>query len=66
MIIYHPTETQPSDWTMLRDAAEQWEYFRIASDDYTAKEHDPPVDPDPRSKVLGIQSNHQLKILYEK
>ncbi|HEV7805554.1 MAG TPA: hypothetical protein VGO80_07045 [Solirubrobacteraceae bacterium] len=41
----HPTETQPSDWTMLRDAAEQWEYFRIAWDDYTAKEHDPPVDP---------------------
>lgn len=45
VIVYHPTETQPSDWTMLRDAAEEWEQFRAAWDDYTAREHDPPVDP---------------------
>jgi type III restriction enzyme len=50
VIIYHPTEKQPSDWTMLRSAVEGWERYCSAWSDYTTKERDPSVDP-----ILVIQ-----------
>ncbi len=59
VVVYHPTDTQPSDWTMLRDAAEQWEAFRTAWDDYTAREHDPPVDPILVVQVEDAPSNRK-------
>lgn len=59
VIVYYPTETQPSDWTMLRDAAEQWQKFGVEWDGYTAKEGDPPIDPILVVQVEDAPSNRK-------
>lgn len=59
VIVYYPTETQPSDWTMLRAAAEQWQRFGEEWDAYTAKEGDSPIDPILVVQVEDAPSNRK-------
>jgi type III restriction enzyme len=48
--LYHPTEDQPSDMTMLRAAAQSWQQYTRRWAEYCASQQEPPVRP-----VLVVQ-----------
>ncbi len=50
LALYHPTEKQPSDWSLLRAAAEKLKSYHDQWSDYCANEAEPAVDP-----ILVIQ-----------
>ena len=43
--LYHPTETQPSDMTMLQATASSWRGFDAQWAEYCERENEPPVRP---------------------
>lgn len=43
--LYHPTEDQPSDLTMLRAAARSWQTFVREWSEYCEEQQEPPVRP---------------------
>jgi type III restriction enzyme len=45
IVLYHPTERQPSDWSLLRASAEKLKRYAEQWAGYCGKEKEPPVDP---------------------
>jgi type III restriction enzyme len=45
IILFHPQENKPSDWTLLAAAAKRWVQVRDAWDQYTKQEELSPVQP---------------------
>ncbi len=45
IVLYHPTNKQPSDWSLLRASAEKLKRYAEQWAGYCGKEKEPPVDP---------------------
>lgn len=57
--LYHPSEVQPSDMTMLRAAVRSWRGFDGQWADYCQRENEPPVRP---IMVIQVQDGTKAQV----
>jgi type III restriction enzyme len=57
--LYHPTQAQPADITMLRAAAREWRKFSTEWAEYCAAQNEPAVVP---VLVVQVQDGNELQI----
>lgn len=57
--LYHPSEVQPSDMTMLRAAVRSWRGFDEQWADYCQRENEPPVRP---IMVIQVQDGTKAQV----
>lgn len=72
IILFHPVGTQPTDWTLLAEAARHWARMRDAWNAYTTEQNLPSVHPamviqvedgDGRSVVSRTNLDEALRVL---
>lgn len=72
IMLFHPADTQPSDWTLLAEAARHWRCMRDAWNAYTAEQSIPLVHPamviqtedgDVRSPAFCAKMAEALRVL---
>jgi type III restriction enzyme len=59
IILYHPEDDQPSDWSLLAEAARKWQAMRQRWHEYTGAQALPPVQP---AMVIQVEDGNERQL----